>query len=757
MIAIRASEPSNFQLHWVTLALALLASLAGPLARAQPCGRWVDGPDRGIAGVVGTVFDLLVCDPDADGPMPTMLVVAGDFQIAGDLESRFVAGWDGTRWIQMGTGLQYGVAYALAMHQGRLYVAGSFSGSALSNVAWWDGTRWQFVTPGPIGDVHAMRSFHDELVVGGSITGVPPSLATRGILAWNGIAWHAVGQGVDANVTSLAQYDGALIVGGDFSLAGGQPIAGVARWDGSRWSSLGNSGISPAASGVAIVRSVQALGHRLFIGGEFAGVGGTPAVGLAQWDGQSWSDPTGSYWNVSGLSAVENGIVISDTSSTHMWDGTVLQDFAPIGKAYRTATFQGSLYIAGDFRVADGAWRWGVARQSGDDWSPLSSGIDNPILAMLNVDDRVIAAGQFTHMGGISAGHIAAWNGSRWSALDEGFDAPVHTLTTFRGQLVAGGEFLSSGEFPCDHLATWDGMQWVPTVDAPVPGTVVAAMEYHALLVFAVQFPATRTDPAYFSVFTSDGSGLTPISPESVGTIATFFLHDGRLLVGGNFASIGGAAVRNLAAWDGESWGGVDLWQRGPVLSMAHFEGDLVVGTSYRDGVWRLGSRSHIWTVIGHGLSGAPTSLVEYHGRLLAIGGFHLADNQVADGLAAWDGTRWTPFQLGLARQRGFSTANGVLVYHDEVLVGGAFDHVDNLVSVNWARWKECPADLDDGSGTGVCDWGVSIDDLFYYLDLFGAGDRRADIADASGELGSDGQVTTEDLSLFLRRFVDGC
>lgn len=68
-----------------------------------------------------------------------------------------------------------------------------------------------------------------------------------------------------------------------------------------------------------------------------------------------------------------------------------------------------------------------------------------------------------------------------------------------------------------------------------------------------------------------------------------------------------------------------------------------------------------------------------------------------------------------------------------------------------------CVADVDDGTGTGTPDGGVTIDDLLYYLDRFAAGDLRADVDDGTGTGTPDGGVTIDDLLYFLSRYSDGC
>jgi len=68
-----------------------------------------------------------------------------------------------------------------------------------------------------------------------------------------------------------------------------------------------------------------------------------------------------------------------------------------------------------------------------------------------------------------------------------------------------------------------------------------------------------------------------------------------------------------------------------------------------------------------------------------------------------------------------------------------------------------CVADVDDGSGAGHCDGGVTVEDLLFYLVLFADGNVRADTDDGSATGTLDGGVTIEDLLYYLARFAAGC
>lgn len=82
---------------------------------------------------------------------------------------------------------------------------------------------------------------------------------------------------------------------------------------------------------------------------------------------------------------------------------------------------------------------------------------------------------------------------------------------------------------------------------------------------------------------------------------------------------------------------------------------------------------------------------------------------------------------------------------------------VDSAFVLSRTQPSGCTADVDDGSGTGTPDGGVTIEDMLYYLFIFDAGLIAADIDDGSATGTTDGGVTIDDLLYFLVRFDAGC
>jgi hypothetical protein len=103
-------------------------------------------------------------------------------------------------------------------------------------------------------------------------------------------------------------------------------------------------------------------------------------------------------------------------------------------------------------------------------------------------------------------------------------------------------------------------------------------------------------------------------------------------------------------------------------------------------------------------------------------------------------------------------TWNGITAIRNASGTVVAGSTIETGSGVDWTNpYNPCVADVDDGNGTGVPDGGVTIDDLIYYLTLFGAGDVQADVDDGSGTGAHDGGVTIDDLLYYLDRFEAGC
>jgi len=191
---------------------------------------------------------------------------------------------------------QAALVFSLAAHtDGKLYVGGYFNYAGefpTQNIATWDGQGW--IPIGANGWVNELRSDPSGLYAGGDFSVIGGAPAAR-IGRWDGAAWQPLGAGVNGTVVAIHVYapqDGPPIVyaGGDFTQAGGQPANRVGRWDGATWSGLG-AGCSGSVQSLVIADDVSGSGPALFATGFFQKAGGIIVNRIAKWDIQSetWS------------------------------------------------------------------------------------------------------------------------------------------------------------------------------------------------------------------------------------------------------------------------------------------------------------------------------------------------------------------------------------------------------------------------------------------------------------------------------------
>ncbi|MFN9973941.1 MAG: hypothetical protein ACK58T_29010 [Phycisphaerae bacterium] len=216
--------------------------------------------------------------------------------------------------------------------------------------------------------------------------------------------------------------------------------------------------------------------------------------------------------------------------------------------------------------------------------------------------------------------------------------------------------------------------------------------------------------------------------------------HEPRLVVCGQFTSVGGVPAANIAMWDGRTWaqigGGVSRYAAS-VLALA--DGRLVAaglmnqagGTAVNNiAVWDGSS----WSNLGTGLSGSVLPInfqvnaltQAANGDLYAAGGFTTAGGKAVNNIARWDGNEWWPLGTGLTRGTltDYSWVSCLSwLSPTQLLVGGLFGDaggvpVKSLASWDGATWTSFAGGV---SGT-VWSTARSTDGLTYFAGSFSAG-----------------------------------
>ena len=209
-----------------------------------------------------------------------------------------LARFDGTQWHEMDSGFGGGwpnsYAVAFARYQGTLIAAGAFdsvNGTWVGKIVQWDGTRWSplgsgIASPDLFVEVRALLEHNGELVVGGCFARVG-NLSVSAIARWDGTAWSSFdsgGSGLDGFVADFEPYQGSLIACGTFQQAGPTMARGVAQWDGNGWVPM-DAGLAPDSMNTL---ALAACGNELYAGFcNFMSEDSHASVN--RWDGEKWS------------------------------------------------------------------------------------------------------------------------------------------------------------------------------------------------------------------------------------------------------------------------------------------------------------------------------------------------------------------------------------------------------------------------------------------------------------------------------------
>ncbi len=710
---------------------------------------------------------MLEWDPDGAGPLGAALVVAGGFASAGHaVGTSRIALWDGD-WRPFGSGLN-GDANALCEFEGRLIAGGEFThagGLPADRVAAWDGSAWVSL-PGVFGaqtqtpSVRALAVFEGALYVGGRFDTID-GIAMRHIARWDGLRWSSVGDGVDAEVRALHVFDGVLIVGGSFHAASGTEARHVASWDGEAWAPVG-TGQRPGAPNEEGVYALATHDGRLTAGGRFSTLGSASAANVAQWSGEAWA-PLGA-----GLTSAIDPTVYALLS-------------APDG-----------LYAAGQITASGSDVVMNSARWDGAHWTQAGDGLYGAGMSLALHDGTLYVGGIFGQTQAKRVHGVAKLDDGVWNPLGFGFSDRIHSVAVFGSELFVGGEFLNNGVVPLHGIATWNGVAWGQ------PGAGLGAVRCllthgDALYAGGSFYDRSGQIPVYtHAVAHWTGKTWTPLEDGSTADVQALASLDGALFAAGRFKSPAGGIFPNIARWEINAW--VPITPLPFVYSfhaLAVWNDRLIVGITpygpaqFVSAIWQWDGVD--WTPLGQGLTNLASvrmpkvlALLVHEGTLYAAGEFSEAGSTPLSNIARWDGADWAPVGVGLSPiVRGLGLYSGDLIAsapnggpwrwnqgewlpltpqtnsaaasfaidHGELVAGGSFTRLGDHPSASLARWRNAPGDADGDND-------VTFVDLARVLENYG---RTSTPGSLRGDVNNDGVVDFTDLILVLAHFGQSC
>lgn len=320
--------------------------------------------------------------------------------------------------------------------------------------------------------------------------------------------WSSLGTGVNNNVYSFAvdTINNELYIGGSFSIAGGYPATGIAKWDGTTWKTVGE-GISGE------VRSLLFFNGELYAAGWFDTAGNVLAKNIAKWNGSNW-DSLGAGLN---------------------------------GRALTMAEYNGQLYAGGYFDSSGITQVNHISKWDGNNWVDVNGGTNNRVLTLCVFNNEMFVGGRFTMAGGLNARFVAKWNGFDWDSVGVGFNKVVRKLYVYNYELYAGGDFTPKPTNNSYIISKWNGTSW-QAFSSPSGGNDPAVRDminYNGDLYIVGEF----TFPSYIGQFNGNSySNLSTGLSWVGGSLAVF---ENELYVGGYFGNAGGQPyTSDLARWN---------------------------------------------------------------------------------------------------------------------------------------------------------------------------------------------------------------
>lgn len=612
-----------------------------------------------------------------------LLVAGGWFRQIGDLQAPAIAAWNGSAWSTLGE-FPATIVLELADHPGGLLALGEWA-----DVWQWNGTTWQALGYVPAQYGTDMAVLDDQVAVAAFV--FEAGAWRSRVFLHSGAAWTQLGGTFDDRVNALAWYRGELYAAGHFHDVDGVAVRLVVRWDGAAWQPIADG--LPSAT-YEEVKDLVVFNGELVAGGWF-GDQADPAAGprgFARWDGTRWASLGTNVPNlpVVRLRAIGSDLYVVGNFGDHgitRWDGTAwhvdedsLQAFV-----YDVAEYQGELY-AGGALVSDGPRPASplVRRRNGRWESPLPLGSAmNGLLgwggpdvrALVATDGGITVAGRFEFAGNggdwLRSPGFARWNGTRWSMPGSapGVDAEPFDLAVHQGVLYASGSFNLGGQY--GSLVRLDGETWRFVGEAGQPFLNVYRMASLPGGLYVVGAEPSSTVP----LARWDGSSWHHVAGTWTGNYVTAITGLGNeVIVGGDFQQVGGVPCRNVAAWHpGNGWRALGDGLTGAVLDLTARDGVLyAAGASgvsrWKDGHWEpLGAPGYAW------------SLGWFHDRLIAS----TSGSPGYLATLAADGT-WQPFGSGLN-----GPAMSLVEHGNSLFVVGSFSQAGGHASYGFAEWRE--------------------------------------------------------------------
>jgi Secretion system C-terminal sorting domain len=309
------------------------------------------------------------------------------------------------------------------------------------------------------------------------------------------------------------------------------------------------------------------------------------------------------------------------------------------------------IYIGGNFTEAGGIPIKYISKWNGTVFSDIGEP-DNPVRCLEVIDSSLWAGGDFNTLDSANSPCIARWNGVVWENVGSGFVkngahtavGSVYAIAKYGNDVYAGGVFDTADSTSCLFIARWDGTQWNP-VGTGLAGTAwVYDMEvFNGELYVAGSFSNGGGVSGTANIAKWNGTTWSSVGGSASAAVYALTIHDGKLIAGGAFTTIGGVSSSKIAQWNGFSWSPLGSGMNLDVNSLSSMGGELFAGGIFSTAGGTAASRAARWDgtqwlPMGAGMDGLIFDLEPdtAWNRMYAVGTFNTADGFSAPHIAFW-------------------------------------------------------------------------------------------------------------------------
>ncbi len=310
-----------------------------------------------------------------------------------------------------------------------------------------------------------------------------------------------------------------------------------------------------------------------------------------------------------------------------------------------------------------------------------ANGLDRAVFTIEADGDNIYVGGDFRNAGGLDAVKMARWDGSQWHSLSSDISDDGHYVTDIAiigGDVYACGTFTSLSNVPANRVARWDGSQWHAMGAGSPSGLFALAVVDGELYAGGFNWFSRWDGAAWQTVAT--------LGPSQ--RINSIYPYGTDLYVAGNFSTIGGLSIIDLARWNGTVWSAVDNPLGNACTSqvnevLATGSNLFVCGEFLSEiGDPELLRNVAVWNgsdlvALGLGVHRTETypcdeawanAVVEFEGERVFGGWWETAGGQPIPYLARWDGSEWAPIGSGVN-----NAVTALLAHNGKLYVGGSF------------------------------------------------------------------------------------